>query len=204
MTDDRNAAIIRFAAEAGHLKNLPRSGWLRGGVRDPESVAEHSFRVAVLAYVIAEQEGADPQRAACLGLFHDLPETRTGDLGAVEKPYVTAAEPGKIIADQVEGLPESLAARIGALVEEHENAKTPSASLEARCSRDADKLECLIQAREYEEAGSKLMRPWIDSMVQAVTTQTAMELAKTALEVPPSAWWDPFAAAFDARPAERA
>jgi putative hydrolase of HD superfamily len=49
--DDASAAIVSFAYEAGQLKNLPRSGWLRAGIKNPESVADHSFRVAVLAYL---------------------------------------------------------------------------------------------------------------------------------------------------------
>ena len=56
--------VVKFAYETGQLKRLPRAGWLLAGVRDPESVAEHSFRVGVLAYIIAALEGADPDRAA--------------------------------------------------------------------------------------------------------------------------------------------
>ena len=80
MPDQRFAEIIAFAHEAGHLKHTPRTGWLLGGVRNGKSVAAHSYRVAVLAYVIAAREGANPERAATLGLFHDLPETRIGDV----------------------------------------------------------------------------------------------------------------------------
>jgi putative hydrolase of HD superfamily len=47
-------------------------------VRDPESVAEHTMRVAQLAAIIAAQEGADPARASLLALWHDMQETRTG------------------------------------------------------------------------------------------------------------------------------
>lgn len=61
------AAVIRFAYEAGHLKHLPRAGWQLAGVAQPESVAEHSFRVGILAYVIAALEGGNPDRAAAGG-----------------------------------------------------------------------------------------------------------------------------------------
>jgi putative hydrolases of HD superfamily len=91
---DDSAAIVAFAYEAGQLKRLPRAGRLLTGIKDPESVADNSFRVAVLAYVIAVKEGANPERAATLGLFHDFPETRTGDIPSVGKPYVrTPARP---------------------------------------------------------------------------------------------------------------
>ena len=56
--------IVEFLYEVGQLKRLPRAGWLFTGVQNPESVAAHSFRVGVLAYAIAVQEGANPDRAA--------------------------------------------------------------------------------------------------------------------------------------------
>jgi putative hydrolase of HD superfamily len=198
-------AIIRLAYEAGHLKRLPRAGWLLAGIKHPESVAEHSFRVALLAYLIGQLEGADAEHAAVLGLFHDLPETRTGDVPSVGRSYVRTADPREVVADQVEGLPPRLAAHVGALIAEHESAKLPDPSQEARCSRDADKLDCLLQAREYQAQGSQLVQPWIDTMAAAVTTHTAMTLAGAAQKMPPSAWWDEFATSFGStpRPPER-
>ncbi|MGH7483350.1 MAG: HD domain-containing protein [Longimicrobiales bacterium] len=186
--------MVRFAYETGQLKRLPRAGWLRAGVRDPESVAEHSFRVAILAYIIAVFEGADPTHAAALGLFHDLPETRLGDVTTIGRPYTAAAAPEVVVGDQAAGLPEQLARHIVALIAEHEGAKTPAATLAARCSRDADKLDCLLQAREYQQEGNQLMQPWIDDMVAAVSTETGKRLAAAAQEVSPAAWWTDLAA----------
>lgn len=194
MYDERG--IIAFAYEAGHLQQMPRAGWLLAGIRHPESVAEHSFRTAVLAYVIATLEGANPDHAAVLALFHDLPETRSGDVPSVGRPYVRTTDPRQIAADQVAGLPAELAERIRGLVDEHENAKTPAATAEARCSRDADKLDCLLKAREYEAAGNQLVQPWIDTMVDAIATETGKRLAAAAQELGPEAWWADFAARF--------
>ena len=196
MTDSESASIVEFAHEAGHLKHVQRAGWLLAGVRSPESVAEHSFRVGVLAYAIAVQEGANPDRAAALGLFHDLPETRIGDVPSVGRRYVKTAPPHEVIADQVAHLPAALAGHIIALIDEHEGAKTPAATLEARCSRDADKIECLLQAREYQREGYQQLEPWVTTMVAAVTTETGKRLAAAALETPPNTWWDEFAASF--------
>ncbi len=198
--DPDSAAIVRFAHEAGHLKHLARAGWLLAGVRDGESVAEHSYRVGVLAYCIAVQEGADADRAAVLGLFHDLPETRLGDVPSVGKRYVHTADPHQVIADQIAGLPAELASRITELITEHEAAKGPEASLEAKCSRDADKLECLLQAREYQREGYTQLEPWITTMADAVTTTTGKRLAAAALDASPAEWWDQFARTFGQPP----
>lgn len=201
MTDDD--AVIRLAYEAGHLKRLPRAGWQLAGVAQPESVAEHSFRVGILAYAIAVMEGGNPDRAAALGLFHDLPETRISDVASVGKAYVRTADPLQVASDQTTGLPGKLARHIIALIDEHEGAKEPGATIEARCSRDADKLECLLQAREYAAAGNTQVGPWITSMVEAVSTETGKRLAAAACEVPPSVWWQRFADDFGkTRPAE--
>lgn len=200
MADQRFAAIISFAHEAGHLKHVDRSGWRLAGVRDGESVAEHSYRVGVLAYVIAACEGANPDRAATLGLFHDIPETRTGDIPSVGKEYVHTVNPTVVANDQVSGLPEDLALRIVALIDEHESAKTAGATPESKCSRDADKLECLLQAREYQREGYAQLDEWVRTSAEAMTTTTGKALAAAALDVSPGEWWGSFARAFNSMP----
>ncbi len=79
-------AITGFRYEIGLLKRYSRTGWLQLGVRTPESVADHSFRVSVAASVIASLEGADPQRAAFLARWHDSQETRQLGAEALAQP----------------------------------------------------------------------------------------------------------------------
>lgn len=200
MSTDANSAeeTVTFAYELGYLKSLPRAGWLRAGITDGESVAAHSWRVAVLAFALAVMEGADAQRAAVLGLFHDIPETRYGDVQASGKAYITQVPAVEVVADQTAGLPEALAERICSAVAEHESAKQPGASPEALCSRDADKLDLLLTAREYQEAGrgAGSMDRFIRSMIPLITTTAGKGLAEAALAVPPTAWWDEFARKF--------
>ena len=90
-TDQDAAGVVAFAYEMGVLKRVRRSGWWHAGVRDPESVAEHSLGVAQLAALIAAEEGGDPARAAYLGMWHDSQETRIGDIPHSARPYVEAA-----------------------------------------------------------------------------------------------------------------
>ncbi len=142
-----------------------------------ESVAEHSFRASVIASVVAVMEGADPQRAAFLSLWHDSQETRTTDLPHLTKRYVTAAANEQVTEDQVRPLPPALAEMIRGAVAEYEARESP----EARCARDADKLECLLQAREYEDQGHRNVQPWIDSSIASLHTASAKQLADEAL-----------------------
>jgi putative hydrolase of HD superfamily len=104
-------ALAGFGYELGLLKRVRRSGWWHAGVRDPESVAEHTMRAAQLAALIAAEEGADPTRAAFLALWHDSQETRTGDLPQTATTYLTKPDPRQITADQTFG--ENPAARRG-------------------------------------------------------------------------------------------
>jgi len=183
MSDARE--IVPFLHEAGHLKRSVRQGWWIAGVKQPESVAEHSFRTAIVGYVIAAMEGADPERTATLCLFHDLPEARQSDIPSTGKRYVSMAPDTQVAKEQTAQLPAHLAERIQALIGEFEECSTP----EAKCAKDADKLECLLQAREYQAQGYQDVQPWIDSMVDAVKTGAGKALAAAALEVKPSAWW---------------
>jgi len=167
------AHLAGLLYELGLLKRYKRTGWLVAGVGNPESVADHSFRAAVIASVIAKLEGGDPERAAFMSLFHDTQETRITDIPYIGKRYLEAVPNQRVTADQVQGVPESVANMIQDAVDEYEEKTT----LEAVCARDADKLECLIQAVEYREQGHQNMQPWIDSSLAALTTATAKRLA---------------------------
>jgi len=178
------AGLAGFAFEMGVLKRLRRAGWWHAGVRDPESVAEHSLRVSQLAAMIAAQEGADPARAAMLGIWHDSQETRTGDLPHTARPYLGKADAQAITADQTGRLPDVAAKTVREAVAEYEAKVT----VESRCANDADKLECLIQAVEYRAAGNANVQGWIDSSLKSLTTQTAKRIAAAALATSPLAW----------------
>jgi putative hydrolase of HD superfamily len=166
-----------FLYEVGLLKRYKRTGWSQVGVPLPESVADHCFRASVIASILAAMEGADPQRAAFLALWHDSQETRITDIPHLTRNYVTAAGNERVTRDQVAGLPPPVADMISASVAEYEAAETK----EARCARDADKLECLLQAREYADQGHGNVQPWIDSSLAALATASARKLAQEAI-----------------------
>lgn len=178
------SAVARFLYEAGTLKATKRTGWWMAGVRDPESVAEHSWRTALIASIIAKLEGADPARAAFLAVWHDSQETRTGDVNHLGKKYAPTADPRDVTADQVAGMPEELAAAIRGLIDEYETKESP----ETVCARDADKLECLIQGVEYRAQGYENAQRWIDNSRRRLTTKAANALADAVLETGSLDW----------------
>lgn len=193
-------SVATFLHEAGHLKNLPRSGWLLLGVRPPESVAEHSFRVGVIGVVLAAIEGADPGRTAALCLMHDVHETRIGDVPSVGRSYVTTARPEAVTSHQTSGMPDEVAKVLQGLTSEYEDTET----IESRVAHDADKIETLIQAREYGMQGYAT-RPWEDTSIEALRTESGKQLAQAIVAGDPHGWWSTFASSYhELRAATRA
>src|SRR4051794_3581465 len=80
MSDPILDTLLGVLADAGRLKRLKRSGWLRVGLPDPESVADHSYRLAIMALLLGPRLGVDADRLVRLALLHDLAESRVGDL----------------------------------------------------------------------------------------------------------------------------
>lgn len=73
---------LALTEAAYRLKDEARGGWLLRGVRDPESVADHSWGTAFLCLLYADDAGVDRDRAMVMALVHDLAEARTGDVVA--------------------------------------------------------------------------------------------------------------------------
>ncbi|MBP1782975.1 MULTISPECIES: HD domain-containing protein [Micromonospora] len=188
MSEDQDAAgAMSFIFEAGVLKRAARTGWWFAGVKHPESIAEHSFRTALIGMMLAAMEGADPARVSMLCVLHDTQETRITDIPHIAKRYLTAAPNTAVTADQVAGCPPAVADVINAAVAEYEAGET----LEAIVARDADKLECLVQAVEYRHQGVADVQRWIDSSRAALKTASAHRLADAALDGAPVAWLTP-------------
>ncbi|MBX6773417.1 MAG: HD domain-containing protein [Chloroflexi bacterium] len=151
------APLLPVLEAAGQLKRLARAGWVRVGIPDPESVADHSFRLAILAMLVGSRLGLDVDRMVRLALLHDLAEARVGDLtpadriGSVEKRRRETAAFRAIVG----ALPEASA--LNALWREY----TAGATREARVLRELDKLEMAMQALEYEWRYPD-GRPWAD------------------------------------------
>ncbi len=182
--------IAKYLYEMGQLKRVSRSGWWVAGISHPESVAEHSFRTAILGYILAHLEGADPMETATMCLFHDTAEARVNDLHRVASRYINRYANGKDFEmeafwDQIERLPQDISEEIESLMHNYEDKK----SLEARIAHDADLLECLIQAREYQAQGYADVQDWINNCQAGLKTESAKRIAEESLRVEPKEWW---------------
>jgi len=134
------------------LKLLPRTGWLQRGVRDAESIADHSFGVAVLCLLIGDQiEGIDRGRLLAIALLHDLAESLLGDLPASATRLLGSETKRKAERDGLKSLIGHLAHadEYLALWDEYANGTSP----EARLVKAIDRLELMAQALAYERTG---------------------------------------------------
>ena len=185
------AGTADFLFEMGHLKHITRAGWLLLGIAQPETVAEHSFRVGITGLVLAVAEGADVGRTAALCLMHDTHETRIGDVPSVGRAYVTSAAPEAVSAHQTAAMPNDVAKVLQDLKAEYEAGETT----EARVARDADKLETLLQAMEYQAQGHDTSA-WQETSIDALRTDSAKQLAQAITSADPHGWWSAFAASY--------
>ncbi|NWG03452.1 MAG: HD domain-containing protein [Syntrophaceae bacterium] len=178
--------MAKFMYEMGQLKRVKRSGWWIAGVKDPESVAEHTFRTAAIAYLLAHLEGVDIEKAVLMALFHDMPETRTNDAHRIVRRYVNWKEvDNQAVRDQSKRLPDEIQAQMVNLLGEFEKEVSP----EAKVVRDADLLECILQAREYHALGYTDVADWIFNAQTALKTESAKKLASECLKTEPKEWW---------------
>lgn len=184
MTDEEIRATAKYLFEVGAMKRIPRAGWAIAGVRNAESISEHSHRTAVLAAILAVMEGADPGRACLFATFHDTQETRVGDVPYIGRRYVQVAPNEAVTADQVGGTPAAVAAAVQGIVDDFER----NDSLESLVVGDADKLECVLQAVEYRQEGYQNVQDWIDNCRSALKTESARRIAAVAVEMSGHEW----------------
>lgn len=111
--------------EMQHLKAIKHEGWRIIGVQFPDSVAEHSLCAAQIAYVLAKMEGADALRVTAMLVWHDMAETRIGDLHKVATHYIKGKDvfEDRVMEDQLESV--GFGSEIMELVREYELHETP-------------------------------------------------------------------------------
>jgi putative hydrolase of HD superfamily len=140
--------IIDTVIALDTLADLPRTGWLLRGVSPCESIADHSFGVALVALLMTDAlreagEQVDGERVLRMAILHDAPEAKTGD---IPMPSKTAELESAIDLLEARLAGELLPPALAADWSEAERCE----SLEARIVKAADKLQMMIKASVYE------------------------------------------------------
>lgn len=176
--------ILNFFFELGQLRRIRHEGWTLAGVEDPESVAAHSLRAAQIGFVLASLEGYDNPFEVCTMLvFHDLGESRIGDIHRVANRYITADE-GRATAEALSKI-GSIGNNILTLWQQVEDVKTKAGII----AKDADLLEQALMAKEYMEKGYNAAHDWIRNISTMLRTCSAKALIASLKEVNSYDWW---------------
>lgn len=113
--------------------------------RRTESVAEHSWRTALMAFLLQDEfPELDIDRVTAMCLIHDLGESFTGDIPTFSKTNSDRTAEDDFLAQWLSSLPAELSARMQSLYQEMNAQQTT----EAKLYRALDKLEALIQHNE--------------------------------------------------------
>lgn len=141
------------------LSDLPRTGWRLRGIVPCESIADHSYAVALTVMMLvdglrAQGHDVNGERALRLALLHDAPEAFTGD---IPMPSKTASLDRELDALESRLVAEHLPAAWQPLWSE----LTEGTSLEVRAVKAADKIQMMVKVVRYERTrGAALEDFW--------------------------------------------
>lgn len=180
-TTARLERLADFFNEVGMLRHTPRTGYAFLGSGE-ENVAEHSYRVSIMGYVLARMCGLDPARVTFLCLFHDLHEARTGDFNYVNHRY-DQCQARRALEDCVDGT--GLEADVLPLWDE----LAAGASPEAVLAHDADQLDLICNLKAELDKGNAFASQWLESAVKRLRSPEARELAEVVLRTDHNRWW---------------
>ena len=189
--DKKEQRIVNFLYELGTMRKLMRMHrqvLLTDDMSD--SITSHSYRVAMISWFLAKEEGADPYKTVMMGLLHDVGEIRSNDHNWVHKKYIKIFE-DEISKEQLGSLPYG---DLKKFIEEYHERK----SKESILAKEADLLDQILLLREYEWSGNKEAHVWlygkgsekVNAQLQKLKTESGKKIGKTIYEVNPSDWWN--------------
>lgn len=169
MPKNETRKIVNFLYEMGTAKNIVRSHnqTIRGA---NDTIAAHSFRVAIIGLILAELEKADKDKVLKICLLHDLAEVRTGDANFINKHYRTEDEE-KAIEDQWKDIAGGK--EIIFLLEEYGKRE----SKESIVAKDADILDQIILQKEYLSQSPFDLNKWHKNAERKIKTKSALKIA---------------------------
>ncbi|XP_033219437.1 HD domain-containing protein 2 [Belonocnema kinseyi] len=140
--------LKEFMELIGVLKHEKRAGWKLHNVSNPETIAGHMYRMAMLSFLIDSNENLDKNKIMQMTLIHDLAECIVGDITPHDNitPEVKHEMEDKAM-EQICQLLGDKGPEILEMFREYEQQQSP----EAKYVKDLDRLDLLMQAYEYEK-----------------------------------------------------
>lgn len=195
--------ILEFLIEIGKLKRMPRQGWVLRGVKNPECIASHTFRTAIMAWLLGRRKKLNVNKIVKMSLIHDICEVYAGDTTPFHKiltgdrnkwkeitqrwPRFSKKEKeqffhekyqkeNKALKKLIAKLPRVLKKEIEGLWADYEGGLTG----EGRFVRQVDRVENLLQAMEYWSRKKEFaLKPWWVQIEELVDDPILLEFIKT-------------------------
>ncbi|KAI4489524.1 hypothetical protein M0802_011059 [Mischocyttarus mexicanus] len=152
--------IHEFMELVGRLKHMKRTGWVIKNIPNPETIAGHMYRMAMLSLLTDNNENLDTNKILRMTLIHDLAECIVGDI----TPHCGVSPEEKHRQE-----------------DEYERQESP----EAQYVKDLDRLDLIMQAYEYEKRDNipgeleeffvssvnKIKHPFVDKIVKEIVVE---------------------------------
>ena len=169
--------IIKFAKIIGKSKKIRRTGWVREDIESPESIAEHSFMLVVLAMVLAPILKVNQEKLVKMAIIHDLGELITGDIVAERGESVDSdikAKKEKWEEKAVSGFLNPFGEEYQKIFHEMIQRETE----EAKIFWQLDKLEMAFQAHLYQVEQKKDLKEFFDNAEVHITNSLLRDVLK--------------------------
>lgn len=143
--------LLEILVQAGKLKQAKRHCFVEKDWQ--ESVADHSYRVALMAFLLKNNfTDVDTSKVIEMCLIHDLGESFTGDIPTFEKKQEDGKKESQLMVDWISTFSEPTRSQWLALWQEMEAQE----SLEAKLYKALDKCEAIISHNETD------LSTWLD------------------------------------------
>lgn len=127
---------------------MKRTGWVLRNIPDPETIAGHMYRMAMLSFLVDNEENLDKIKIMQMALIHDLAECIVGDI--TPKCGVPPDEKHRREDEAMMNICNLLGDKGPSILQmfrEYEKQESP----EAQYVKDLDRLDLIMQAYEYEK-----------------------------------------------------
>jgi putative hydrolase of HD superfamily len=180
LNSDFNAkSFINFYNNILQLKKITRKGWAERNVPNPESAADHTFGVAILALFFSRRKNLNVERAITTALIHDVCESLTGDITPNDNiPPREKQEKECKAAQKIFGqIDES--GELFELWKDFEYERTP----EGKLIKELDRLEMVMQASYYEKEHNIKLDEFYDFVDKKLTSPDLKKIFREILEL---------------------
>jgi len=174
--------IVDFFKTVVNLKKIKRQGWIdKLSIENPESVADHSYSMAMMGMIISDIENYNSEKILKMILLHDLAESKIGDytpgqIDLEKKNEIENTAFLKILKD----LPNSLQFQYQNFWKEYQENSSP----ESKLVHQIDRLEMVLQAKTYQDEGhsKEQLELFYESAKKEITNPKLKELFRNIIE----------------------